>query len=163
MRTCLVLGKVLFDVRAADRAPHRTELAVRGRDDRRLELRQELTLAHLARRDLGRAVFDDEVGRASSGGDRGGRGIGFDFGRAVGGTDGDLALRRVDTGRALLHDVGELVRHQPEVARALAAGQEHIGAVRERARAHCSGGFAAERIAVHAHVAEVGAEMATDA
>ena len=96
------------------------------------------------------------------GGDRGRDRVGLTLGGAVGGADLHLPLRRALSRRALLHDVGQLVRHQAEVAAALALPQEHVAAVGERARAHRGGRLLRERIVVDTHAREVRAEVVAD-
>jgi hypothetical protein len=88
--------------------------------------------------------------------------VGLLLGGATGVADLDLALRRASPGGALLDHVRQLVRHEPEIAAALAGPEEHIAAVRERARTHGMRCLLAQRILVNAHCGEIGAEVRTN-
>ena len=60
-------------------------------------------------------------------------------------------LRHRAAGRALLHDVGELVGHEAEVAIGLATTEIDVGAVGEGAGPHRGVGLLAERVVVDLH------------
>jgi hypothetical protein len=148
-RSAGVALEVQVDVRAAERRLQPSQLGVGGGVNLLVELRQERALEHLPRRD--RSIVDQERRRSRAAGDRGRDRVGLAFGRAVGRADLDLALRHRAAGRALLHDVGELVGHEAEVAIGLASAEIDVGPVREGTGPHRGVGLLAERVVVDLH------------
>ena len=71
--------------------------------------------------------------------------------------DLDLALWRLLASRTLLRHVGQLVGHQAQIAARLVATEEHVTAMRERARTERRRRLAGQRVAMDADASKVSA------
>lgn len=160
-RAAQVPAEVLLDIGASVRRRSRTQLGVGGGCDRGSQLGKERALEHLSRSE--RPDVDEQRCRwLRARGDLRGDRIGFDLSRTLRVADLDLALWCLLASRTLLRHVGQLVRHQAQIAARLAATEEHVTAMRERSCAEGRRRFMGQWVAMDPDAGKVSAEPCAD-
>ncbi|MEZ4404365.1 MAG: hypothetical protein R3B06_30370 [Kofleriaceae bacterium] len=151
-----------LDVRATEGHADHPELGVgRGHHQRAQAVEKRPSL------DLPRpgwcVIFDDPrpARRRPAADDGVGDGVGLSLGRVVRGSDGQR-LRTSASRRALLGDVGQLVRHERDVGWTLTGAEEDIGAIGEGPGADRRTRRLGGDVAMHPHAAQIEPEVRLD-